>query len=74
VTAKPVGATVRNPDKQTYELVPVDRDPVLGELRYVRGDLVPAPWEPLASMVELPARRVCWDGKDWVTGERKGRG
>lgn len=54
------------PDKQTYTLVPKNDPPIIGEIRYMRGDLIPAPWEPASAMWELPAYRVAWDGKQWV--------
>ena len=51
----------------TYEMVHVrpDRAPVSGEIRYI-VPLVPARWEPLASMMPLDPVRIIWDGAKWI--------
>ncbi len=51
----------------TYEMavVPPDRQPVTGEVRYIIP-LAPSSAEPLAAMVPLRPVRIIWTGKHWV--------
>lgn len=52
-----------------YKLV-VDEAPgmrFVGEIRYI-VPLVPASWEPLASMMPLGLVPILWDGTQWVAG------
>lgn len=51
-------------NEPTWKIVPATEKPILGEFRIIRR-LVPAPWEPLASMIEL-WEQVIWDGVEWV--------
>jgi hypothetical protein len=50
----------------TYQMVQVAhlRSPITGELRYLQP-FVPAPGEPLASMVPLRPVRIVWTGEKW---------
>jgi hypothetical protein len=48
----------------TWEMVVTDREPVLGEIRYVRK-FAPNPAEPLAQLFPH-FEQVIWDGLDWM--------
>jgi hypothetical protein len=53
----------RGSELPTYELRLCARQPVAGEIRFVRS-LVPSPIEPFSSLLET-FERVIWDGRRW---------
>jgi hypothetical protein len=58
-------ATLNDRRTPTWELVPVQRMPILGEVRYMRR-LVPSPAAEASGSVIEQWNRVIWTGEDWV--------
>jgi hypothetical protein len=56
----------RGEEVVTYHMLQAPRTaPVVGEIRYLMP-LVPAPWEPLSSMMALYPVQIAWTGKEWA--------